>query len=216
MIQIALWSTAKGSFTVLEDKAGNIMLKKNPLVNFLINLELLLFGSAMVFSGLLLQISYHMGHHEAIDTNHLALGLNYFNWSDIHLISIVLVSMGMVFHIIWHWKWYKAVVRKKNLVAKNQQAIILTIIFILVAITGYISWFIKLRGGSDLNRHLFLEIHDKITWVLLGYLIFHVTQRFKWYFTTYKKVKKYAKNEAPHTKGSPTGRDSRPGKCLLL
>ena len=90
------------------------MLKKNPMPGFLINLGLLLFGSAMVFSGLLIQIGYHMGHHGEIDTNNLILGLNYFNWSDIHLISIILVSIGMVFHIVLHWKWYKAVVRKKN------------------------------------------------------------------------------------------------------
>ena len=192
------------------------MIKKNPLVDFLNNLGLLLFGSAMVFSGLLIQISYHMGHHGEIDTNNLVLGLNYFNWSDIHKISIVLVSIGMIFHIIWHWKWYKAVVQKKKLVFRNQQAIILTIFFILVAITGYISWFIKLSGGPELSGKFYIEIHDKITWVLLVYLIFHVTKRFKWYFTTYKKVKKYAKNETPHTKGSPAGRDSMPGKCLLL
>jgi hypothetical protein len=190
--------------------------KKNPISSFLINLGLLLFGSAMVFSGVLIQIVYHMGHHGGIDTNRLVLGLNYFNWSDIHKYSIVLVSLGMVFHIILHWKWYTTVIRKRKLFFKNQQAIILTIVFILVAVTGYISWVIKLSGGSELNRKFFMEIHDKITWVLLVYLIFHVTKRFKWYFTTYKKVKKYAKNEAPHTKGSPAGRDSMPGKCLLL
>ena len=167
------------------------MLKKNPTVSFLINLGLLLFGSALVFSGLLIQISYHMGHHRGIDTNNLVLGLNYFNWSDFHRVSTVLVSIGMVFHIILHWKWYKTVVRKKKLVVKHQQAIILTIVFILVAITGYFSWFIKLSGGSDLSRRDFIEIHDKITWVLLGYLIFHVTKRFKWFFTTFEKVKKY-------------------------
>jgi len=166
------------------------------MVSFIINLGLLLFGSAMVFSGLLIQISYHMGHHGGVDTNHLVLGLNYFNWSDIHKISIVLVSISMVFHIILHWKWYKAVIRKKKLVVKNQQAIMLTIIFILVAITGYISWFIKLSGGSELSRKLFIEIHDKITLILLVYLVFHVSKRFKWYFTTYKKVKKYANNLA--------------------
>jgi hypothetical protein len=167
------------------------MLKKNPMVSFLINLGLLLFGSAMVFSGLLIQISYHMGHHGGIDANTLVLGLNYSNWSDIHLISVVLVSIGMVFHIILHWKWYKAVVRKRKSVVKNQQAIILTIIFVLVAITGYLSWFIRLSGGPDLSRRDFIEIHDKITWVLLGYLIFHVTKRFKWFFTSFEKVKKY-------------------------
>lgn len=161
------------------------------MVSFLTNLGLLLFGSVMVLSGLLIQIAYHMGHHGEIESNNLVLGLNYFIWSDIHKYSIVLVSIGMVFHTLWHWKWYKAVVRKKKLVVKNQQAIILTIIFISVAITGYISWFIRLSGGSDLSRHFFIEIHDKITLVLFVYFIFHVTQRFKWFFTAWKKVKKY-------------------------
>jgi hypothetical protein len=172
------------------------MLKKNPMLSFLINLGLILFGSAMVISGFLIQISYHMGHHGAIDTSHLVFGLNYFNWADFHKISIILVSLGMVFHIILHWKWYKAVIRKKKLVVKNQQAIMLTIIFILVAITGYSAWFIKLSGGSDISRKFFMEIHDKITWVLLLYLIFHVTKRFKWYFKTFEKVKKYAQDSA--------------------
>jgi hypothetical protein len=165
------------------------------MVSFLTNLGLLLFGAVMVLSGLLIQIAYHMGHHGEIESNNLVLGLNYFNWSDVHKYSIVLVSISMVFHIIWHWKWYKTVVRKKKLVIKNQQAIILTIVFILVAITGYFSWFIKLSGGSDLSRRNFIEIHDKITWVLLVYLIFHVTNRFKWYFTAFEKVKKYVKNK---------------------
>jgi len=170
----------------------------------------------MVFSGLLLQISYHMGHHGGIDTNHLVLGLNYFNWSDIHLISIVLVSIGIVFHIVLHWKWYMVVLQKRKLVFKNQQAILLTIVFLIVALTGYIPWFIKLGGGPELSRRDFIEIHDKITWVLLVYLVFHVTKRFKWYFTTFKKVKKYSKNEASYAKGSPAGPDSMPGKGLLL
>lgn len=186
------------------------------MFSFSINLGLLLFGSAMVLSGLLIQIAYHMGHHGEIDTNNLVLGLSYFIWSDIHKISTVLVSMGMVFHIVWHWKWFKGVVRKKKSVFKNQQAILLTVIFILAAVTGYLSWFIRLSGGSELSSRYYIEIHDKITWLLLVYLIFHVTNRFKWYFKTYGKVKKYAKNEDPHTKGSPAGRDSMPGKYLLL
>ncbi len=167
------------------------MATKNPMFSFSINLGLLLFGSVMVLSGLLIQIAYHMGHHGEIDTNNLVLGLNYFLWSDIHKISTVLVSIGMVFHVIWHWKWYKAVVRKKKLVFKNQQAILLTMIFILVAVTGYLSWFIRLSGGSELNSRYFVELHDKITWLLLVYLLFHVAKRFKWYFTAFKKVTKY-------------------------
>jgi hypothetical protein len=171
------------------------MLKKNPMTSFLINLGLLLFGLAMVFSGVLIQFVYHMGHHGEIDKSNLVLGLTYFNWSDFHLISIVLVSIGMIFHVILHWKWYRTVVPKKKLVVKNQPVIILTLLFILVAITGYISWFMKLSGGPDLSRKFYIEIHDKITWVLLGYLIFHVTKRIKWYFTAFEKVKKYMKNQ---------------------
>ena len=170
------------------------MPEKNPIVSFSINLGLLLFGSAMVFSGVLIQLSYHMGDHGEIDKSHLVLGLNYFNWSDLHLISIILVSIGMVFHIALHWKWYKTVILKKKLVVRNQQAVILTIVFVLVAVTGYISWFIKLSGGPDLSRKFYIEIHDKITWVLLGYLIFHVTKRFKWYLTAFEKVKNYMTN----------------------
>lgn len=167
------------------------MLKKNPLVCFLINLGLLLSGSVMVFSGLLIQVVFHMGHHGEIETNHLVLGLNYFNWSDIHKYSIVLVSMGMVFHFILHWKWYKAVLRKRKLIFKNQQVIILTLVFLSVGLTGYIPWFIKLSGGSETSRKDFIEIHDKITWVLLVYLTFHVTKRLKWFITCFKKVRKY-------------------------
>ena len=170
------------------------MLKKNPVAGFFITLGLLLFGATMVSSGILLQLGYHFGHHGEIDKNHLFLGLAYFNWSDIHKISIVLVSIGMVFHLYFHWEWYKAVIRKKKLVAKNQQAIILTLVFILMVITGYTPWFIKLSGGSDLSRRFIIEIHDKIGWILLGYLIFHVTKRFKWFFTALKKVKNYMTN----------------------
>ena len=172
------------------------MLKKNPIFSFSINLGLLLFGSVMVFSGILVQFGYHHGHHGEIDTSHLIMGLNYFNWADFHKISIVLVSIGMIFHIILHWKWYKSIVPNKKLVVKNQQAVILTMVFILVAMTGYISWFIKLSGGPELNRKFFMEIHDKITWVLLVYLIFHITKRFKWFFTAFKKIKKYTQNSA--------------------
>jgi hypothetical protein len=169
-------------------------LKKNPMISFLIDLGLLFFGSALVFSGLLIQIGYHMGHHGPIVGNNLVLGLNYFNWSDFHKISTILVSIGMVFHILLHWKWYQTMVRRKKFVIKNQQAIILTILFVFVAITGYFSWFIKLGGGSDLSRRAFIEIHDKITLVFFVYLILHVKKRFKWILTTFKKVKKDGKN----------------------
>ncbi|MEW6186437.1 MAG: DUF4405 domain-containing protein [Thermodesulfobacteriota bacterium] len=163
------------------------MTVKNAKVNFWVNTGLLLFGVVMVFSGLLLQLVYHLGHHGGIDANQLALGMNYFHWSDVHKVSIVFVSIGMVFHIILHRKWYTTVFKKKKTVLKNQQVVLLTIIFLSVAISGYIPWIIKLSGGSELSRKDFIEIHDKITWVWLGYLVFHVCQRFKWFLSAIKK-----------------------------
>jgi hypothetical protein len=179
----------------LRDQVEIFMMKKNLKFNLIINSGILLFGSAMVFSGLLLQISYHMGHQGRIDTNHLVLGLHYFNWSDIHKISITAVSIGMVFHIILHWKWYTAVLKKTRLIFKNQQALLLTTVFLLTALTGYIPWFIQLSGGSEFSRKEFIEIHDKLTWILSAYLIFHVTKRFKWYFTAFKKATKCLENQ---------------------
>ena len=166
------------------------MLKKNSIIKLINNCGLLMFGSVMVFSGLLLQIGYHHGHHGEIEAIRLVLGLNYFNWSDIHIISIILVSIGMVFHILWHWQWFKIVLQKRKLLIKNQQAILLTIIFLLVAATGYISWSIKLNGGSEIIRKDFIEIHDKITWILFVYLILHVKKRFKWYFSALGKSRR--------------------------
>jgi Domain of unknown function (DUF4405) len=176
-------------------RKSNLISKKNPIAVFLINLGLLLAGSTMIFSGILIQFGYHHGHHGKIDTSHSVLGLNYFNWADFHKISIILVSIGMVFHIIRHWKWYKTVLRKKKLIAKNRQAITLTTVFIFVAITGYLSWFIKLSGGSDWSPKFFIEIHDKITWVLFLYLILHVSKKFKWFLITFERVKNKWKNQ---------------------
>jgi len=151
---------------------------------FTTNLSLLLIGSLMIFSGFLLQFEYHMGNQGEIDTNHSVLGIYYSGWSAIHKISIVLLSVLMIFHILQHWKWYTTVV-KKRLVAKNKQVITLTIVFILVAISGYIPWFIHLSEGSELIRKIFIEIHDKLTLVLIIYLILHLIKRFKWFIATF-------------------------------
>jgi hypothetical protein len=145
----------------------------------------------MVLSGLLLQIGFHMGQHGNINTTRLVLGLTHSNWADLHLISILFVSLSMVFHIISHWKWYRTVIPKRPLFIKNQQTIILTLLFLSVAATGDISWVIKLKGGVEISRKFFMEIHDKITWILLIYLIFHITKRFKWYSITFKQIMKF-------------------------
>jgi len=146
----------------------------------MINLALLFSGSLMAFSGLLIQIVYHMGNHGGVGTNNTTLGINYSGWSDIHKISIIFVSIFMIFHTILHWKWYKTILRKKRF-DWNKQVITLSVVFILTAITGYIPWLIQLTGGLDITRKIFIEIHDKLALIFFVYLILHIVKRLKWF-----------------------------------
>jgi hypothetical protein len=161
-------------------------------ISFIINLELLISGLLIsglltVFSGLLIQVEYHIGNHGNIATNDYVFGISYYGWSDIHKISIVIFSLLIFSHIFLHRKWYKVVIKKKH-VAKNIQVFTLSIIFILVAITGLIPWFFDLMNGDVMLRKAFIEIHDKLAIILSVYLILHVIKRLKWFFTTFEKM----------------------------
>jgi hypothetical protein len=161
--------------------------KKRQVISCITNLGLLPASAAMAWSGLVIQLNYHMGHHGAINKASLVLGMTHAGWSDIHLTAIAIVSFLAVIHIILHWKWYKTIVLKK-LFAKNHLIITLTAIFIAVAITGYTPLFVKWSGGSEVIRKSFIEIHDKLALVLLIYLMIHVSQKFRWFISSFKKL----------------------------
>lgn len=126
-----------------------------------------------------------MGNHGHIEVNDLVCGVDYYGWSDIHRISIVLLSLFMIFHFALHWKWYKTVI-KKRLKARNSQVLTWSVVFVLVAITGLIPWFIDLIQGDEMQRKAFIEIHDKLAIILSVYFILHVVKRRKWFFTSFK------------------------------
>lgn len=155
---------------------------------FIINLGLIIFGITTIFSGMLIQVKYHMGNHGNIAINDFVIGINYQGWSVIHKISIVALSLLMICHVYFHWKWYKVVITKK-LISKNQQVLILSFLFIVVAITGLTPWFIDLLNGDEMQRKIFIEIHDKLALILAIYLILHIIKRLRWFFATYEKIK---------------------------
>ena len=154
---------------------------------FIINFCLLIFGIATVFSGMLIQVNYHMGNHGNIVINDFVFGINYPGWSVIHKISIVILSLLIICHVYLHWKWYKVVITKK-LISKNQQVLILSLLFVVVAITGLIPWLIDSLNGDEMQRKVFIEIHDKLALFLLIYLVLHITKRLRWFFTTFEKI----------------------------
>lgn len=162
--------------------------KKNTYKRLIINAGAFFTGFFSVFSGFLIQFSFHMGQHGTIDINKRVLDINYSEWTVIHKISILLLSVFMIFHIIKHWNWYTTII-KKNLIRKNKQVFILTTVFVLVAITGYIPWIIDLTLNDQITRKIFMEIHDKLTIILFIFLILHVTKRLKWFMTTLKRIK---------------------------
>jgi len=163
----------------------------------------------IIFSGLTLQIGYHMGgpgeQHinsrqiqsqsmqyeqlREIDTSKIVCGLNYSDWSNTHKFVIVFFSLLMVYHTYVHRKWYKGVITK-HLIGKNKQVIILSVLFLLVAVTGLIPWFIDLLGGNSIFRMLFIEIHDKLTLILIVFFALHIIKRANWFAAAYAKLKR--------------------------
>lgn len=137
---------------------------------------------------MLIQVKYHMGNYGNIAINDSVLGINYHGWATVHKISIVVLSVFVIYHIYEHWKWYKIVITKR-LFAKNQQVLIFSLLFVLVAITGLTPWFIDLLKGDEIQRKTFIEIHDKFAIILTIYLILHIIKRMKWFFTTFDKIR---------------------------
>jgi Pyruvate/2-oxoacid:ferredoxin oxidoreductase delta subunit len=178
---------------------------------FLLNNLLLISCIVMIVSGLILQLGFHAGgsggHHTGshgvlsqsmqyeqirmIDLNKIVFALTYRDWSTTHKIAIVFFSMFLIWHINDHWKWYKRVFTK-HLIRKNIQVKLLSVLFILVAVTGLIPWLIDLSDSSSGLRLVFIEIHDKLALVLVIYLILHICKRIKWFVNTYANIKKQA------------------------
>jgi polyferredoxin len=149
-------------------------------LTFIVNIGLVVFGFAMTISGFLIQIRFHMSHDSVLE-------IGYYIWSNIHKISIIGISILMTYHFLKHWKWYKMIINKK-LVAKNSLQLILSIVFLLVAITGFIPWIIDLSNGSEYLRTSFIEMHDKIALLLFVLLMIHFTKKLKWYRTTLDRL----------------------------
>jgi hypothetical protein len=207
-VVLPVWQFA---ITLLFEKS-NIEAMKNQhqqtktLTAFVINNVLLLTGLIMIVSGLTLQLGFHVGGGRQYEGNRHAInqqqsyeqareidelknvcGFTYHEWSTIHKVAIVLFSLFMIYHFYTHWRWYKTVIAKQ-LIRKNLQVIILTVLFILVALTGLIPWLIDLSGAKSTLRFVLIEMHDKLTLALIIFLVLHFIKRSKWYKRAYKKV----------------------------
>ena len=175
--------------------------KRKTLVKFLINNLLIAIGAMMAFSGCIMQVGFHMGNHaeptpgsvyeesRSIDPDRVVCGLTYNGWSQTHKVCIVIFTLILLHHLYTHWDWYKGVLGK-GLIRKNWLTLTLCLLFLIDAVTGLVPWIIDASGGSTAARTGFIEIHDKLTLLLILFLILHVSLKIPWYRTTFAKISK--------------------------
>lgn len=155
-------------------------------LSFVTNATLLLAGSILASSGLLLQAIYHVGQGRS-DKHLRTFGMDYWAWSDLHVVAMAVVSLVMIIHVTLHWTWYATVIRRR-LFARNRLVLTLTLVFVVVALTGYAPWLIRLTGGAELARRAVVEVHDKIALVLCVYLGIHTFRNLPWFVRVARKL----------------------------
>lgn len=141
-------------------------------------MSLILFGFISIYTGFVLMIEFHMGSHGTINQIQTHLGFSYSSWALFHKIAILIFSSLFLIHLYLNLKLYSIMFRKR-LFKKNKQIIILSALFIIVAISGYLPWLISLRSESNIIRKILIEIHDKFSIIFSIYLILHVVNRIK-------------------------------------
>lgn len=111
------------------------------------------------YSGIGLHIAGHGSSHDL--------------WRDravLHLMASILFLINAIFHIITHWNWYKGIV-SKGVRKKNKITVMLSIVFLLVSVTGVILLSID-RTNSDIGLW-----HYKIGIITIIFSVGHILKR---------------------------------------
>jgi len=198
-----------GAYSVVDGVKQEVEKHRQHILNsFIVNNLLLLISLAMIVSGLVMQLGFHVGEQgqhqgneqvvqsrtlsyeqmRGIDPLGTVWGISYTNWSIIHKYAIVAFSILIIYHTYAHWSWYKRVI-SKQLFGKNRLVITLSLLFLLVAVTGFIPWIIDLLGSKSILRLILIELHDKLALVLVVCLILHLIKRNRWFVATYAKLR---------------------------
>jgi hypothetical protein len=128
---------------------------------FWLNLGLLLSGIGAAVSGLTLQIKYHW---------------DYPTWLLLHEVTSVLLVVLVTWHLVLNWKWLR-VVWTKRLLHKHKQLTSMSLVFVASAFTGMGAWTLGSMSMSIHAERPVIEIHDKLTLFLCGFVFLHVWDR---------------------------------------
>lgn len=111
------------------------------------------------YTGIKLHIVGHGNNHEL-----------WHNWAIFHVSSSFLFFITIIFHITTHWGWYKGA-KKNGLGKKSRITVVLSVVFLLVLVTGII-----LLGVDGANSYIGL-LHYKIGIVTIVLCIGHLLKR---------------------------------------
>lgn len=124
---------------------------------FVIDWILIVSFIVSALSGLGLHIAGHGNSHEI-----------WHNWAVFHGLGSVLLLVAIIFHVTTHWGWYKGII-KKGIGRKSKVTAVLSIVFLLLSVTG-----IALLGINGANSPLGLW-HYKMgiitTVIAVGHII---------------------------------------------
>ena len=143
-----------------------------------LNYSLLTTGVATCLTGVLMQIGYHIGVDDRTTMiNHQMGGLIYPQWQLFHQVAASVFFVLCLIHIYRHRKWYKGVIMHKRF-KRNRELITFSILFALSAILGFWPWLYN-NGEAQTLRHTLIEIHDKVSIVLIFFIVLHIVKRRK-------------------------------------
>ncbi|NBH65770.1 DUF4405 domain-containing protein [Phocaeicola sartorii] len=111
------------------------------------------------FSGIGLHIAGHGNSHEV-----------WHNWAVFHVLTSFLFFVAAIFHITTHWGWYKGII-KYGLGKKSKITVVLSVVFLLVSVTGII-----LLGVNGANSDIGL-LHYEIGIATIILCVGHILKR---------------------------------------
>lgn len=124
---------------------------------FVIDWILMVVFIVSAISGFGLHVAGHGSSHEI-----------WHNWAVFHVLGSILFLIAVIFHIVTHLEWYKGII-KKGIDRKSKVTAFLSVIFLLLSVTG-----LALLGINGANS-LFGLWHYKIgvitTVIALGHVI---------------------------------------------
>lgn len=126
---------------------------------FVIDWILIVVFIVSAISGFGLHVAGHGSSHEI-----------WHNWAVFHVFGSMLFLIAVIFHVATHWGWYKGII-KKGIGSKSKVTAVLSVIFLLLSVTG-----LALLGINGANSLLGLW-HYKIGVITIVIALGHVIKR---------------------------------------